>query len=146
MKFLVKPTTVGDSQLPRGGKPYLDPSSLEVAWELLVEEGETVTHPRWQLCCFRSESTQSYAAHYLLSEDKLYFKQRETYTSLELLLRWQNANTSGSGGNSAAGTAGIFDAGFRRSWVKVEWERYDRQRLEALERYATLQQTASVWG
>ena len=24
-------------------KPYLDPSSLEVAWELLVEDGETVT-------------------------------------------------------------------------------------------------------
>ena len=58
-------------------QPYLDPSSLEIAWELLIEDGETVTPSQLASILF-SESTppQCYAAHCLLSEDKLYFKQK----------------------------------------------------------------------
>lgn len=58
-------------------QPYLDPSSLEIAWELLIEDGESVTPSQLANILF-SESTlpQCYAAHCLLSEDKLYFKQK----------------------------------------------------------------------
>jgi exoribonuclease II len=56
-------------------KPYLDPSSLEVAWELLVEDGETVTPDQM--------------ANLLFSESA----KKGTLTSRELLLKWQNAST-----------------------------------------------------
>jgi len=57
--------------------PYLDPSSLEVAWELLVEEGEATDASGMAMLLF-SEQTEPlcYAAHCLLSEDKLFFKQK----------------------------------------------------------------------
>ena len=55
---------------------YLDPSSLEVAWELLVEDGETITPADLALLLFSGQSpSQCYAAHALLADDKLYFKQ-----------------------------------------------------------------------
>lgn len=58
-------------------KPYLDPSSLEVAWELLVEGGETVTPTQMANLLFsESQATHCYAAYYLLSDDKIYFKQK----------------------------------------------------------------------
>ncbi len=58
-------------------QPYLDPSSLEVAWELLVEDGEGVTEADMASFLY-SEQTPSfcYAAHRLLSEDKIYFKKK----------------------------------------------------------------------
>lgn len=58
-------------------QPYLDPSSLEVAWELLVEEGTAVTPAQMASLLFSEQNpVQCYAAHYLLSEDKPYFKQK----------------------------------------------------------------------
>ena len=58
-------------------KPYLDPSSLEVAWELLVEDGEAVTPSQMANLLFsESDPAPCYAAHCLLSDDKLYFKQK----------------------------------------------------------------------
>ncbi|MGB3512197.1 MAG: ribonuclease R family protein [Microcoleaceae cyanobacterium] len=56
---------------------YIDPSSIEVAWELLVEEGETVNPPEMAQLLFSEQTpAQCYAAHILLSDDKLYFKQK----------------------------------------------------------------------
>ncbi len=56
---------------------YLDPSSLEVAWELLVEDGEAVTCAQMAQLLFSDQSPPlCYAAHCLLSEDKIYFKQK----------------------------------------------------------------------
>ena len=54
---------------------YLDPDSLEVAWEIL--EGESVDPAEMAMLLF-SEKTPvfCYAAYCLLSEDKLYFKQK----------------------------------------------------------------------
>lgn len=58
-------------------QPLLDPSSLEVAWELLVEDGESVDPAIMAQLLFSEQSPSAcYAAHYLLSEDKLYFKQK----------------------------------------------------------------------
>ncbi len=58
-------------------KPLQDPSSLEVAWEILVEEGETVTPAQMAQLLFSEQTPAScYAAHSLLSADKVYFKQK----------------------------------------------------------------------
>lgn len=57
--------------------PYLDESNLEVAWELLVEDATPVT-PRELASLIFSEETPvlCYAAHILLSDDKIYFKKK----------------------------------------------------------------------
>jgi exoribonuclease-2 len=56
---------------------YLDPSALEVAWELCVEEGES-TDPQGLAEVLFSSQTDicCYAAHCLLVEDRVFFKQR----------------------------------------------------------------------
>ncbi|WP_204103632.1 MULTISPECIES: ribonuclease R family protein [Spirulina sp. CCY15215] len=57
--------------------PYLDPANLEVAWELLVEEGEGVTPADLaQLLYSEDTPTVCYAAYVLLAEDKIYFKRK----------------------------------------------------------------------
>jgi exoribonuclease II len=56
---------------------FLDPSSLEVAWEILLEEGRAVEPPQMAQLLFSDQSAlYCYAAYRLLSEDKLYFKQK----------------------------------------------------------------------
>ena len=121
--------------------PYLDPSSLEVAWELLVEDGETVTPEQMATLLFSAQSSsQCYASHYLLSEDKLYFKQKgdayEPRTAAQVAERKHQLEVE------ATRQRGQQDFLKRVSQALsgevVEWERQDRQRLEALERYATL--------
>ena len=53
----------------------LDPASLEVAWEILVEEGTSVSPADMAQLLFSEQSAPlCYAAHRLLTEDKLYFK------------------------------------------------------------------------
>ena len=58
-------------------EPYIDPSSVEVAWEFLVEEGQSV-EPKDLAELLFSEQTPApcYAAYRLLTDDKLYFKQK----------------------------------------------------------------------
>ena len=56
---------------------YLDPSSLEVAWELLVEEKRTFTSEEMANFLFSVHSSGAcYAAYCLLSDDKIYFKKK----------------------------------------------------------------------
>ena len=56
---------------------YLDPSNLEVAWELLSEEaGSTVPQELAKLLFSETTPEGCYAAHVLLSDDRLYFKQK----------------------------------------------------------------------
>lgn len=58
--------------------PYFDPDSLEVAWELLCEEdNRAVDAKELSLILFSEASPVTcYAAHRMLSEDKLFFKQK----------------------------------------------------------------------
>ena len=59
---------------------YLDPSSLEIAWEILTEEDNTVTPQQMAELLFSDRSPAlCYAAHSLLSQDKIYFKQKSDY-------------------------------------------------------------------
>jgi exoribonuclease-2 len=119
-------------------EPYLDPSSLEVAWEILVEEGRAVSCADMAQLLFSDQSPPlCYAAHCLLSEDKVYFKQKgESYETRpasqvadikhqqsveELRLREQEE----------------FFARLhqRLNEGSVEWQDSDRLRLESLERF-----------
>ena len=58
-------------------QPYIDPSSLEIAWELLVEEGKAVVAVEMAQLLFSDQSPHlCYAAHTLLSEDRVFFKKK----------------------------------------------------------------------
>jgi exoribonuclease II len=58
-------------------EPYLDPSGLEVAWELLAGENQLVTASTMAEILFSAQSPSlCYAAHCLLSDDKVYFKNK----------------------------------------------------------------------
>jgi exoribonuclease-2 len=122
-------------------QPYLDPSSLEVAWEILSETGES-TNPAEMAMLLFSEKTAAlcYAAYCLLSDDKLYFKQKSD--------RYEPRPT-----NQVAELKHQMEmeAQRQREWESyleriqqalsgeaVEWHSSDRSRLDAIERFATL--------
>ncbi|WP_016952138.1 ribonuclease catalytic domain-containing protein [Anabaena sp. PCC 7108] len=122
-------------------KPYLDASSLEVAWELLVEDGETVTPSQMANLLFsESNSVQCYAAHCLLSEDKLYFKQKsdayEPRTATQVAERKHQIEVETQKAKGQQEFLGRVEQALKGE--TVEWQRHDRQRLEALEKYAVL--------
>ncbi|MEH1874896.1 ribonuclease catalytic domain-containing protein [Nostoc sp.] len=122
-------------------KPYLDPSSLEVAWELLVEDGETVTPDQMANLLF-SESTAPpcYAAHCLLSDDKLYFKQKgdayEPRTATQVAERQHQVEIEALKAKGQQEFLTRVEQALKGE--AVEWGRHDRQRLEGLEKYAAL--------
>ncbi|MGC1245832.1 MAG: ribonuclease R family protein [Spirulinaceae cyanobacterium] len=59
---------------------YLDPSSLEIAWELLVEDKAGVTPPEMAQLLFSARTpAHCYGAYSLLCEDKVYFKKKADY-------------------------------------------------------------------
>lgn len=70
-------TPSGISRFLEELQPYLDGSSLEVAWELLVDDAEPVDPQTLSMLLFSDTTpTQCYASYLLLSSDKLYFKQK----------------------------------------------------------------------
>lgn len=120
-------------------QPYIDPASLEVAWELLVEDGESVNPSQLANLLFSEENpSQCYAAHCLLSDDKLYFKQKgDSYEPRSAAQVAEIKHQQEVAANRAREQEQFFGR-IERSLTgeQVEWERYDRQRLEAVERYA----------
>ncbi|HEY9907725.1 MAG TPA: ribonuclease R family protein [Thermosynechococcaceae cyanobacterium] len=137
---------VGIPQFSTEVQPYLDPSSLEVAWEILAEDGATVDAAEMALLLF-SEQTPilCYAAHYLLSEDRLYFKlkgdryeprPKAQVTELTHQLEMEAQRQQEWQGFTARIEQALADRG-------GEWTSGDRVRLEALERFAALGEEAS---
>ncbi len=142
VSYQVNGETYKASEIPRFRKevePFIDPESLEVAWEFLVEEGSAVAPPEMAMLLFSEKSpAQCYAAYYLLSEDKLYFKQKgDRYEPRSL--------------NQVAEIKHQLEVAKEREtqqkefWARVqqalggeqvEWQHSDRHRLEALERFA----------
>lgn len=125
----------------------LDADSLEIAWEFLLEEQQSVKPPELAEILFSStEASSVYAAYRMLSEDRLYFKQkgdafeprsqtqvaeikhqievteRKEREKNEFANRLQQALTNGGG---------------------VSWTPSDRLRLESLERFALYGEEAS---
>ncbi|WP_330203536.1 ribonuclease R family protein [Cyanobacterium sp. Dongsha4] len=78
--FLVEGESFKYTDIPRFVKqvtPHLDASSLEIAWELLIEEATPVTPAELATLIFEEETPVfRYAAHLLLSDDKIYFKKK----------------------------------------------------------------------
>lgn len=125
---------------------YLDPSSLEVAWELLVEDGE-VTSPKEMARLLFSDQTPllAYAAHCLLSDDKLYFKQKgdryEPRPQSQVAELKHQAAVAGQRQQEWQAFIGRVERVL--AGESVEWQASDRGRLDALERFATLGDEAS---
>ncbi|MCC5635140.1 ribonuclease R [Nostoc sp. CHAB 5844] len=122
-------------------KPYLEPSSLEVAWELLVEDGEAVTPAQMANLLFsESDPAPCYAAHCLLSDDKLYFKQKgdayEPRTTAQVAERKHQIEVETLKAKGQQEFLLRVEQALKGE--AVEWQRHDRQRLEALEKYADL--------
>jgi exoribonuclease II len=122
-------------------KPYLDPSSLEIAWELLVEGGETVTPTQMANLLFsESEAPHCYAAHHLLSDDKIYFKQKgeayEPRSAAQVAERKHQLEVEALKAKGQQEFLARVEQALKGE--PVEWQRHDRHRLEALEKYAAL--------
>ncbi|MDJ0615412.1 MAG: ribonuclease R [Calothrix sp. MO_192.B10] len=122
-------------------EPYLDPSSLEVAWELLVEDGGAVTPEEMAILLFSaSEPSQSYAAHCLLSDDKIYFKQKgngyEPRTASQVAERKHQLEVEAIKAKGQQEFLARVEQAL--AGEAVEWQKHDCHRLEALEKYATL--------
>lgn len=118
--------------------PFLDPAALEVAWEIL-EPDHASTDPAKLADLLFSEvnGVTCYAAHVLLVEDKLYFKQkgdqfepRSPAQVAELKHQLELAQTRAQ--ELANFRQKLTDA---LTGTPVTWTTSDRQRLECLERY-----------
>ena len=118
-------------------QPYLDPSSLEVAWELLLEMEETATPESLAQLLFSEKSpVLCYAAHILLSEDKIYFKCKgEKYeprpTSQVQEIKHQLEVEEQKQLEKAEFLDRLSQA---LAGQTVEWSESDRHRLELVER------------
>jgi exoribonuclease-2 len=120
-------------------EPYLDPDSLEVAWEILVEDNQAVSPPEMALLLFSEQNpAQCYAAHYLLCQDKLFFKQkgdryepRSTSQVAELKHQKEVEETRQREWEEFMSRVSQSLAG-----ETVEWSNSDRIRIEAIEKYA----------
>ena len=122
-------------------EPYLDLSNLEVAWELLVEDRETINPAEMALLLFSEQSPAlCYAAHWLLSEDKLYFKSKgDRYEPRPKPQVAELKHQIGMEEQRQQELQGYFTRLQQAlEHQSVEWQSSDRLRLEALERYATL--------
>jgi len=118
---------------------FLDPSSLEVAWEILIEDNQATSPTDLANLLFSEISAvTSYASYCLLNNDKIYFKQKgDLYeprsTSQVTELKHQ--------ADAAAQRAKLIEEfqqklTTRLSGGEVTWTTSDLSRLDCLERYA----------
>ncbi|ATS18041.1 ribonuclease R [Synechococcus sp. PCC 6717] len=124
----------------------LDPESLEVAWEIIREEQRTIT-PQGLAELLFGETTAAtcYAAYYLLSEDRFYFKLKgEVYEPRSVAqvaeLKHQHEKEAQRLAEEATFTEHLAQA---LAGEAVQWSAGDRKRLEQLERYAIAIETSA---
>ena len=120
---------------------YIDPDNLEVAWELLTEIEESATPESLAQLLFSDTSPPlCYAAHQMLSADKLYFKQKgdryeprpsSQVEDLKLKIEREAAKAAEWEGFLARAKAKL-------AGEDVELTKEDRPRIETVERYALL--------
>ncbi|WP_019507969.1 ribonuclease catalytic domain-containing protein [Pleurocapsa sp. PCC 7319] len=125
---------------------YLDPSSLEVAWEILIEDGSTVTPQQMAELLFSDQSpAPCYAAHRLLSQDKIYFKKKANYyeprpegqvAEIKHQLEVQEQKNREK-------LEFISHLKQALAGEKIEWSDSDRIRLESIEKIALQTDTSS---
>jgi exoribonuclease II len=146
-------TVIGETYKPKdiegfwqSIQPYLDPSSLEVAWELLVEDSESVDPSGMAMLLFSEQSPSlCYAAYYLLSEDRFYFKQKgdryEPRSAAQVTELRHQSEVEAQRVQEWQGFLERVQAGL--AGESVEWQSSDRPRFEALERYAVFAEEAN---
>ena len=118
---------------------FLDPSSLEVAWEILIEDSQaTSPNDLANLLFSEISSVTSYASYCLLINDKIYFKQKgdlyEPRSSSQVAELKHQAE-------AAAQRTKLLEEFQQKLTDKlagsdVTWTTSDRSRLDCLERYA----------
>jgi exoribonuclease II len=119
--------------------PNLDPDSLEVAWEMLVEDGELVDPPTLADLLYSDRTpVLCYAAHVLLSGDKIYFKNKkedkyEARSRAQVSELQHQATVRDQKGQEQQGF--IDRVQQQLAGEAVEWLDTDKQRLEVLEKY-----------
>ena len=120
-------------------EPYLDPSSLEVAWEILIEDEET-TNPQQLAELLFSDNSPSccYAAHSLLSQDKIYFKckgdryEPRSASQVEEIKHQLEVQAQ----KEREKTQFIEHLQQALAGEDIEWSESDRLRLESIEKVA----------
>ncbi len=118
-------------------QPYLDPTSLEIAWEILVEEGESATPKQMAELLFSEQSPAlCYAAHTLLSQDKIYFKKKGDNYEPRSIDRVEEIKHQLEVEEQKNREKAEFIAHLQQALAgeTVEWTDSDRSRLEVLEK------------
>ncbi len=118
---------------------YIDPSSLEVAWEILIEDGETVTPQQMAELLFSDRSPAlCYAAHYLLSQDKIYFKKKSDYYEPRPANQVAEIKHQLEVQEQKEREKSEFIDHIRQALAgkSIEWSESDRLRLESIEKLA----------
>ncbi|MEL6939901.1 MAG: ribonuclease R family protein [Cyanobacteria bacterium J06598_1] len=120
---------------------YIDPENLEVAWELLIELEESATPASLAQLLFSDQRPPlCYAAHCLLSADKIFFKQKgDIYEPRSATQVEELQHKIAREAAKAEEKEGFFSRA--RAILAGEesvWEKSDRPRLEIVERYALL--------
>ncbi|MEM9948071.1 MAG: ribonuclease R family protein [Cyanobacteria bacterium P01_D01_bin.36] len=120
---------------------YIDPDNLEVAWELLTELEESATPSTLAELLFSDQSPPlCYAAHKLLSSDKIFFKQKgDKYEPRSASQVEELQHKIAREAARAEEKEGFFNrARALLAGEAADWEKSDRPRLEIVERYALL--------
>ena len=118
---------------------FLDPSSLEVAWEILIEDNQaTSPNDLANLLFSELSSVTSYASYCLLSNDKIYFKQKGDLFEPRSLSQVSELKHQAEAAAQRAKLIEEFQQKIadKLSGADVTWTTSDRSRLDCLERYA----------
>ena len=125
---------------------YLDPSSLEIAWEMLIEDKETATPQQMAELLFSDQSPVTcYAAHYLLSQDKIYFKQKSDYYEPRPAAQVEEIKHQLEVQAEKEQEKTQFIVHLRQALAgeRIEWSESERLRLEAIEKVVLQSSNAS---
>ena len=120
---------------------YIDPSNLEVAWELLSETDESTDPAALAQLLFSDQGAAfCYAAHQMLSADKIYFKQKgdryepRSANQVQELLHQIEKEAQ----RKAEWEGFLSRVRQRLAGESIEWQKSDRPRLEIIEKSALL--------
>ena len=125
---------------------YLDPSSLEVAWEILIEEGSLVTPQQMAELLFSDQApAPCYAAHCLLSQDKIYFKKKANHYEPRPEAQVAEIKHQLEVQEQKNRDKLEFISHLKQALAgeKIEWSDSDRIRLESIEKIALQSDTSS---
>lgn len=124
----------------------LDPSNLEIAHELLVEEQESITPDDLALLLFSEQNpVLSYVSHTLLVEDKIYFKKKGNVYEPRPLSQVEEIKHQIQVEEQKKQEKEEFIARINQvlAGETVQWSQSDRLRLGYLEKFVLQPETSS---